>query len=159
MATWLWLKIKQEGLRGFWSMFPLTDRVPFGYRFFEPQPHVPRKTHRRWASETGGGVLLCGSVSDPSSRLKQLGFSTNGTYQVKSFLRGRGGNQENSAQERWQVSWDPENEKWQLQNVLDENHALVPLGSTWSLVPGAGLPFLDSPVGLVVLGCGGGGRG
>ena len=37
--TWLWLKIKQEGLRGLWSMFPLT-RVPFWYRFFEPQPHI-----------------------------------------------------------------------------------------------------------------------
>ena len=34
----MWLKIKQEGLRRFWSMFPLT-RVPFGYRFFEPQPY------------------------------------------------------------------------------------------------------------------------
>ena len=37
-ATWVWLKIKQEGLRRCWSMFPLT-RVPFWYRFFEPQPH------------------------------------------------------------------------------------------------------------------------
>ena len=36
---WVWLKIKQEGLRRFWSMFPLS-RVPFGYRFFEPQPYV-----------------------------------------------------------------------------------------------------------------------
>ena len=35
---WLWLKIQQEGLRRFWSMFPLT-RVPFWYRFFEPQPN------------------------------------------------------------------------------------------------------------------------
>ena len=33
----LWLKIKQEGLRRCWSMFPLT-RVPFWYRFLEPQP-------------------------------------------------------------------------------------------------------------------------
>ena len=39
MAMWVWLKIKQEGLRRFWSMFPLS-RVPFGYRFFEPQPCV-----------------------------------------------------------------------------------------------------------------------
>ena len=29
---WLWVKIKQEGLRRFWSMFPL-PRVPFWYRF------------------------------------------------------------------------------------------------------------------------------
>ena len=36
--SWVWLKIDQEGLRGFWSMFPLT-RVPFWYRFFEPHPH------------------------------------------------------------------------------------------------------------------------
>ena len=34
----MWLKKKkQEGLRRFWSMFLLT-RVPFWYRFFEPQP-------------------------------------------------------------------------------------------------------------------------
>ena len=33
----VWLKIKQDGLRRFWSMFPLT-RVPFWYRLFEPQP-------------------------------------------------------------------------------------------------------------------------
>ena len=38
-AMWMWLKINQEGLRRFWSMFPLT-RVPFWYRFFEPQPCV-----------------------------------------------------------------------------------------------------------------------
>ena len=37
-ASWVWLKIKQEGLRRCWSMFPLT-RVPFWYLFFEPQPH------------------------------------------------------------------------------------------------------------------------
>ena len=36
---WLWLKIKQEGLRGFWSMFPRT-KVPFWDRFFEPQPYI-----------------------------------------------------------------------------------------------------------------------
>ena len=36
---WVWLKIKHQGLRKFWSMFPLT-RVPFWYRFFEPQPDV-----------------------------------------------------------------------------------------------------------------------
>ena len=36
-VSWVWLKINQEGLRRFWSMFPLS-RVPFGYRFFEPQP-------------------------------------------------------------------------------------------------------------------------
>ena len=34
----VWLKIKQEGLRRCWSMFPLT-RVPFWLRFFGPQPY------------------------------------------------------------------------------------------------------------------------
>ena len=38
LCKWLWLKIKQEGLGRFWSMFPLT-RVPLWYRFFEPQPN------------------------------------------------------------------------------------------------------------------------
>ena len=36
---WVWLKTKQEGLRRCWSMF-LLARVPFWYRFFEPQPCV-----------------------------------------------------------------------------------------------------------------------
>ena len=40
---WVWLKIKQEGLRRFWSMCPLT-RVPFWYWFFEPQPSHGDKT-------------------------------------------------------------------------------------------------------------------
>ena len=35
---WVWLKIKQEGLRRFWFMFPLT-RLPYWYRFFEPRPY------------------------------------------------------------------------------------------------------------------------
>ena len=39
LLKWVWLKIKQEGLRRCWSMFPRT-RVPFWYRFFEPQPSV-----------------------------------------------------------------------------------------------------------------------
>ena len=32
MLVWVWLKIKQVGLRRFWSMFPLT-RVEFGSGF------------------------------------------------------------------------------------------------------------------------------
>ena len=32
-VMWQWLKIKELGLRRFWSMFPLT-RVPFWYWFF-----------------------------------------------------------------------------------------------------------------------------
>ena len=38
-VIWVWLKIKQEGLRRCWSMFPLT-RVPFWHRVFEPQPYM-----------------------------------------------------------------------------------------------------------------------
>ena len=38
-SIWVWLKIKQEGLRRFWFMLPLT-RVPFVYRFSEPQPFL-----------------------------------------------------------------------------------------------------------------------
>ena len=34
----VWGKIEPPGDRRFWSMFPLT-RVPFWYRFFDPQPH------------------------------------------------------------------------------------------------------------------------
>ena len=41
---WVWLKVKQKGVRRFRSMFPLT-RVPFWYRFFEPQPYE-RQGHR-----------------------------------------------------------------------------------------------------------------
>ena len=38
--TWVWLKIKQEGLRRCWSMFPLT-RVPF-WTFFLSHSHMGR---------------------------------------------------------------------------------------------------------------------
>ena len=37
-SKWVWLKIKQQGLRRCWPMFPLT-RVPFWYRLFEPPPN------------------------------------------------------------------------------------------------------------------------
>ena len=40
---YIWLKIKQEGLRRFWSMFPLTS-VPFWFRFSEPQPYIIEQT-------------------------------------------------------------------------------------------------------------------
>ena len=43
-AKWVWLKIKQQGLRRFWAMFPLI-RVPFWYRFFEPQPSRKATLH------------------------------------------------------------------------------------------------------------------
>ena len=38
-------QINQEGLRRCWSMFPLA-RVPFWYRFFEPQPNKFAPTDR-----------------------------------------------------------------------------------------------------------------
>ena len=38
-AMWVWRKIKLEGLRRFWSMFPLA-RVPVWYRCFLSHSHV-----------------------------------------------------------------------------------------------------------------------
>ena len=38
MKIWVWLKTQQEGLRRFWSMFPLT-RGSFWYRLLEPRPY------------------------------------------------------------------------------------------------------------------------
>ena len=35
---WVWLKIKELGLRGFSSLVPFT-KVPCWYHFFEPQPY------------------------------------------------------------------------------------------------------------------------
>ena len=55
LAKWVWLKIKQEGLHRFWSMFSLAS-VPFWYRLFEPQPSEqkgnPQHTHYPWASRS-----------------------------------------------------------------------------------------------------------
>ena len=56
-VIWGWLKIKQEGLRGFLSMFPLA-RGPFWYRFFWRNSHI-KVMHGRFklqylaAAETG----------------------------------------------------------------------------------------------------------
>ena len=44
---WVWLKVKQPGLRRFWSMFPLT-RAPFWYRFLSLSAHV--KALLSWSS-------------------------------------------------------------------------------------------------------------
>ena len=38
-AIWVWRKIKQLGLRRFWSLVPFA-KVPFWYRVFEPQPFI-----------------------------------------------------------------------------------------------------------------------
>ena len=60
-AMWVWLKIKQAGLRRFWSMFPLT-RVPFWYWFFEPQPCVFFVTEvLRWLVPNGEHVFAKGA--------------------------------------------------------------------------------------------------
>ena len=40
-SKWVWRKDNQDRLHRFWSMFPLT-RVPFWYRFVEPQPNGVR---------------------------------------------------------------------------------------------------------------------
>ena len=37
-GEWVWLKIRQQGLRRFWSMFPRTT-VPLWYRVFQSQPN------------------------------------------------------------------------------------------------------------------------
>ena len=66
---WQWLKIKQEGFRRFWSMFPRTDRVPFWYRFFEPQPYIfihPFSVHT-WFEKHVAAKL-------PRARLRLLEF-------------------------------------------------------------------------------------
>ena len=54
LFIWVWLKIKQEGLRRFWSMFPLA-RVDFGTGFLS-HSHVslgkcPKSTYLN--EETG----------------------------------------------------------------------------------------------------------
>ena len=55
---WVWLKIKQEGLRMCWPIFPLTDwatHFGFIFFFFEPQPGV------RASSQTKVNVTLLGA--------------------------------------------------------------------------------------------------
>ena len=51
LTIWVWLKIKHGGLHRFWSIFPLA-RVPFWYRFFEPEPFgsVPASDERTLTS-------------------------------------------------------------------------------------------------------------
>ena len=39
LVIWVWLKIKDLGLRGFLSLVPFT-KVPFWYQFLEPQPYL-----------------------------------------------------------------------------------------------------------------------
>ena len=47
---WVWLRIKQEGLRRVWSMFPLA-RVPLWHRFFQPQLYGSLKQGDQAAQE------------------------------------------------------------------------------------------------------------
>ena len=44
MAIWVWLKMKHGGLRRFWSIFPLADRVPFWNSGFLGQSHMDFST-------------------------------------------------------------------------------------------------------------------
>ena len=55
--TWVWPKIKQEGLRRFWSMFLLT-RVPFWHRFFEPQPLAGHGWQARMTEQAPEGPIV-----------------------------------------------------------------------------------------------------
>ena len=90
-TIWVWLKIKQEGLGRFWSMFPLT-RVPFWHRFFEAPPFVARSgagglpVHRgarlrlrdprrgaRPGAGHGGGVAGGDARQDPHLRQAGVG--------------------------------------------------------------------------------------
>ena len=56
--------MKQEGVRGFWSMFPLT-RVPFWYWFFELQPFCG-KHHLFSGFPTNGRPMYHGPFDQPS---------------------------------------------------------------------------------------------
>ena len=64
--------------RGFWSMFPLT-RVPFWYRFFEPQPFCSFA-----ASPHTNGVLASDLAWLRCMRFSPVGthrwFSSDGSY-------------------------------------------------------------------------------
>ena len=59
---WVWVKIKPPGGHRFLSMFPFT-RVPFWYRFFDPQPCGIPTAH--------GRTLAHESVQGPGSALQQ----------------------------------------------------------------------------------------
>ena len=67
-CLWVWLKIKELGLRGFLSLVPFT-MVPFWYHSFEPQPH-------RGTLQTGGRLLVSPSSQNraPSKTQPSAGF-------------------------------------------------------------------------------------
>ena len=67
---WVWLKIKQEGLRRFWSMVPLT-RVPFWCRFFEPRPYLRSKDQQISLIPFREGQAISGWVSFLFTSTKQ----------------------------------------------------------------------------------------
>ena len=70
-SIWLWLKIKEDGLRGFWSMFPLT-RVPFWNSvFFEPQPFRGGGSFQEIALVISGRFALIGDEHLPQARTVQ----------------------------------------------------------------------------------------
>ena len=98
---WVRLKIKQEGLRRFWSMFPLI-RVPFWYRFFEPQPfwvavqspslthiHIPLqlKALSTCTSVTNAPwTIHCIKCAKPASRRGKAACEPSLSFQVHVFL-------------------------------------------------------------------------
>ena len=65
-------KLDGGGVRRLWSMFPLA-RVPFWYRFFEPQPFRDTENPNRFP---GGRPALLGgrrALGEPSAGLHQSG--------------------------------------------------------------------------------------
>ena len=63
---WVWLKIKQEWLRRFWSMFPLA-RVDVGTGIFEPQPYVSHifqenNNNNNWKQRTVFGARQASGI-------------------------------------------------------------------------------------------------
>ena len=62
---WVWLKIKQEGLRRCWSMFPLT-RVPCWVPIFEPTASLYYSDPCRFQPSTSVRALLARSRVESS---------------------------------------------------------------------------------------------
>ena len=67
-CIWVWLKIKQDGLRRCWSMFPLT-KVLFWYRFFEPQPYFLRDRPAALPLNWRGSLGLCQGAGSSQPRV------------------------------------------------------------------------------------------
>ena len=61
IRMWAWLKIEQEGLRRFWSIFPLS-RVLFWNSGFLSHSHVDPRSWRRSASSTSTSTCTARSL-------------------------------------------------------------------------------------------------